>query len=64
MGTKKEMFRQFIASARAGNEAAVTVVRECCVEGAKTAPLYELLAIAECMLHLGIEEDKRQAEWN
>lgn len=50
-----KFLRNVIESAKTGNEAAVDLLRRICVTAAEQAPVYDLIAVGQCLFHLGEE---------
>jgi Holliday junction resolvase len=55
MSPQVEFLKNLIESAQTGNEGAVAMLRRICCSAASQAPNPDLIAIAQCLYHLGIE---------
>lgn len=64
MSPQIEFLKNLIESAQAGYEGAVPLLRRICVSAAESAPVYDLIAIGQCLCHLGIEASRSQVERN
>lgn len=64
MSSQLEFLNDLIASAQTGNEGAITLLRQICVLAAERAPVYDLVAIGQCLCHLGIEASRSQTDGN
>jgi hypothetical protein len=59
-----DFLKSAIATARSGNEGAVTLLREICRQAADKAPPPDLIALADCLHHIGIEAARRELDRN
>jgi hypothetical protein len=55
MSPQMEFLQNLIHSAQTGNEGAVTLLRRICASAAERAPVHDLIAMAQCFCHIGIE---------
>jgi len=58
------LLKDLIVSAQTGNDGAVTLLRSICVSAAKQAPLPDLLALGQCLVHLGTQATRDEASRN
>ena len=65
MSQQIEFLRNVIESARSGNDSAVSLprVRFVCQQQ-RQRPIYDLIAIGQCLCHLGIEASRNQSQQN
>lgn len=59
-----EFLKRVLDETRKGSEVSLYFLREICLEAAESGEKYHLLAIGDCLYHLGIEEDRTNAERN
>lgn len=59
-----EHLKNLIASAQAGHADAIASLRRICVAAAQEAPVYDLIAIGQCLCHLGAEATQTEAGRN
>jgi hypothetical protein len=64
MSTQVQFLGNLINSAKTGNEAAVTLLRQLCSIASNDAPADDLITLSECLYHIGVEADRRSAERN
>ena len=60
MSEQVEFLKNVIASAQTGSEGAVILLRQICVAAAEAAPVYDLIAIGQCLCHLGVEASRSE----
>lgn len=60
MSPQIEFLGNVIASARAGREGAITLLREICQEAVKAAPPHDLITMADCLYHIGKEATRTE----
>jgi hypothetical protein len=64
MSEQVEFLKNCIATARTGNEGAVTLLRQICVVAAEKAPNADLITMSECLFRIGIEATRSQISRN
>jgi hypothetical protein len=60
MSEQVEFLKNLVTSAQAGSDGAVTMLRQICVAAAEAAPVYDLIAIGQCLCHLGVEASRSE----
>jgi hypothetical protein len=64
MSEQIEFLKNLLASAKTGSEDAIAMLRRICVAAAEQAPVYDLIAIGECLYHLGLEARRAESGRN
>lgn len=64
MSEQIEFLKNLIASAQTGSDGAITMLRRICISAAEQAPVYDLIAIGQCLCHLGIEASRAESGRN
>lgn len=64
MSHQLQWLKNIIGAAQTGNGAALELLRDVCVEAAKAAPVYDLIAIGQCLVGLGQEASRTEAGRN
>lgn len=64
MSSQLEFLKNIIASAQTGNEAAIRLLRNICFAAMEKAPMSDLIVIANCLYHVGIEAERIQIRKN
>jgi hypothetical protein len=60
MSQQTEFLKNVIATARTGNEGAITLLRQICNGAVEKSPPHALIAIAGCLYHLGVEATRTE----
>jgi hypothetical protein len=60
MSQQVEFLKNAIATARSGNEDVITLLRQICVAAAENAPPSDLITIAGCIYHIGLEATRTE----
>lgn len=64
MSVQLETFKQLIHNTRSGNRAAEELLRQICREAVGVAPTSDLLILAECLVQMGLRDEKAAREKN
>jgi hypothetical protein len=59
-----EFLKNLIGSAQTGNEAAIVLLRKICSSAMEQAPANDLITMAQCLYHVGIEATRAEARRN
>ena len=60
MSQQIEFLKNAIATARTGNEAVITLLRQICVAAVENAPPHDLITVASCLYHIGLEATRTE----
>lgn len=64
MSPQVEFLKNLIASARTGEEVALKLLRDVCLAAVRAAPAHDLITIADCLFHIGLEATRTESQRN
>lgn len=64
MSPQIAFLKDLVLTAQAGNEAALAKLRIICANAAQQAPPTDLIAMAQCLFHIGIQASQNEASRN